>query len=303
MKLKSILTTILYSLEREAAERADSGAAGLVNLMTRFELIATLCLLCEVLPSVNRLSANFQKSHIDFSIIKVSLDATVRILKAKKNFDLTPEISNLVAKLKTKGLSVKYKKDNLEDQCTTFRETAQGPFLDKLIDNLNARFQDTEIMKAFDVLFDTTSYTSDSDTVQSSQLESLIKLCEQFAIDKSKANKELKDLEHYAKSAPETDFLTCLRPLHNNAWTAMFPELAKLARIYKVLPPHTADCERDFSNMKLVKTDIRNRMSEVTLDSLMRTSLEGPPVDQFPYEKAVKLWANKKTRRYKVQLH
>ena len=138
--------------------------------------------------------------------------------------------------------------------------------------------------------------------VQYSELEGcLIRLCDQFAINKSKAKLELKDFVHYAKSAPKTDFLNSLSN-SDNMYATMFPNLAKLAGIYKVLPPHTADCERDFSNMKLIKTDIRNRMSENTLDCLMRISLEGPPLEKFPYERAVKLWASKKNRRYQVKL-
>ena len=60
-------------------------------------------------------------------------------------------------------------------------------------------------------------------------------------------------------------------------------------RICRVTPIHTADVERTFSQLKLVKTRVRN--------SLLRIAIEGPPVGEFPVTEAVKLWATKKNRR------
>ena len=56
----------------------------------------------------------------------------------------------------------------------------------------------------------------------------------------------------------EKDFLACLSNT-DNAWSVVIPELAKLVRIYKVLPHHMADCERDFLTIKIIKMDIRNQ--------------------------------------------
>ena len=55
-----------------------------------------------------------------------------------------------------------------------------------------------------------------------------------------------------------------------------FPNLSKLAAILSVLSVTTATVERTFSNMKLIKTRLRKRMGDDTLDSTMRISIEGP---------------------------
>ena len=49
--------------------------------------------------------------------------------------------------------------------------------------------------------------------------------------------------------------------------------------------------------LKLIKTRIRNRMKEKTLDSLLRVAIEGPAVEDFPIREAVALWARKKNRK------
>ena len=48
-----------------------------------------------------------------------------------------------------------------------------------------------------------------------------------------------------------------------------------MALLQLVLPVTTATVERSFSDMKLVKTRLRSRLGENTLDQLMRVGIEG----------------------------
>lgn len=115
------------------------------------------------------------------------------------------------------------------------------------------------------------------------------------------------DIRHYVDSIGSSELesatggmvemLLCQRTL-----VSMFPNLSVLAKIYKTIPPHTADCERDFSRMKMSKTDLRNRMGEDTLECLMRITISGPAPENYPFLDAVKLWAAKKERRYRLKL-
>ncbi len=299
--MKGIVGSVSISLEREAEERGDAGAAGLVNLMTRFDFLATLCLMCEVLPTINRLSLQFQVSEINFSTVSTSLAATIAILKAKKEVDLTGTISGLEAQ------SIKIKtKLTFPEEVANFRIKTQAPFIDA-IDNIEARFHNSEFMASFSEIFNPQSYGTSK--VQPDEMCSHVaKLCEQFGLPKDTVINEMKDFIFYVQAAgdinlSQSDFLTKLTiKSDSNVYCATFPSLSKLAHIYKVLPPHTSDCERDFSQMKLIKTDIRNRMGEDTLDYLLRINIAGPPIEQFPFGKAVKLWPEKKDRRYKVRL-
>ena len=63
-----------------------------------------------------------------------------------------------------------------------------------------------------------------------------------------------------------------------------------------------SDCERGFSCLKRIKTVQRNRLSQEILNSLMMVSIEGPEVEEFPYEKAAKLWASFRNRRIDLGL-
>ena len=64
--------------------------------------------------------------------------------------------------------------------------------------------------------------------------------------------------------------------LASSALVAGFPNLASLTRLAVVLPVTTATVERTFSDMKLIKTRLRSRFGEETLNHTMRISIEGP---------------------------
>ena len=71
----------------------------------------------------------------------------------------------------------------------------------------------------------------------------------------------------------------------------MFPELAKLASIGALIPVSTAECERAFSAMNHIKTDLRQSLEDFyTGLFLMRISTEGPCIAQFNFERAADIW-------------
>jgi len=80
----------------------------------------------------------------------------------------------------------------------------------------------------------------------------------------------------------------------------MFPQLTKLSTIAALIPISTAECERAFSSMNHIKTELRNRLRTSTLDCLMRTSIEGPPLSDFNFERAADLWGGMRNRRLSV---
>ena len=80
----------------------------------------------------------------------------------------------------------------------------------------------------------------------------------------------------------------------------LYPELAKLANIGLVIPISTATCERGFSAMKHIKTELRNRLTTKVLDCLMRISIDGPDMANFDFDRAATKWANRRNCRIKV---
>ena len=77
--------------------------------------------------------------------------------------------------------------------------------------------------------------------------------------------------------------------------------IATLAPLQLVLPVTTATVERSFSDMRQVKTRLRSRLGENTLDQAMRVCIEGPPtLSEDELDTNVTHWKNMKPRRLSV---
>ncbi len=84
---------------------------------------------------------------------------------------------------------------------------------------------------------------------------------------------------------------------------AMFPNILKLVAIYMVMPFATATVERSFSDMKTIKTRLRNALSESTLDELMRIAIEGPAtLSEEDLDEILQVWQQQAehSRRIKI---
>ena len=82
----------------------------------------------------------------------------------------------------------------------------------------------------------------------------------------------------------------------------MYTNLAKLPSMAALLLISTAECELCFSTMNPIKTVLRNRVKTSTLDSLMRTSTDGPTLSHFNFERAADNWGSLHNRSLRVGL-
>ena len=71
----------------------------------------------------------------------------------------------------------------------------------------------------------------------------------------------------------------------SGAYTEIFPEMFKLLNIIMALFVGTATVERTFSQLKIIKTRLHNRISDVNLIRLMRIAIEGPELVSVNFDK------------------
>ena len=84
--------------------------------------------------------------------------------------------------------------------------------------------------------------------------------------------------------------------LASSALVAGFPNLEYLARLALVLPVTTATVERSFSDIKLIKTRLRSRLGEETLNHTMQITIEGPDkLNSENLDSIIQYWKEKKT--------
>lgn len=297
------LPSLLVSLDREASERGEPTALGLLRFVKSYKFVACAHLLADVLPHLGRLSRIFQKQNVDLTLIQPCLKVTIDSIKQYKDHP-GPHLSKVrevvTSELKDFDIPIS---DAKEEEF----KALQSKYIEAVVDGLQDRFPNVSELEAFS-LFDpqkcpasedeliiygqnkldilqTTYGTGDVPDVVSeacaSEWESLKRLI----------------LQKYS----HMDMRSMVKVLVTDATVkGMYPNLTSLASIAAILPVSTAECERAFSAMKRIKTDLRNRMKTSTLDCLMRISIEGPELECFDYEKAADLWAGMRNRRLSI---
>ena len=88
--------------------------------------------------------------------------------------------------------------------------------------------------------------------------------------------------------------------LTNDMLIALFSDLHKLATICLSIYISTASAEQSFSDMKLIKNRLRNRLTELSLSNLMKIVIKSPEkLTDSDLEEIVDVW-NRKGRRIAV---
>jgi len=85
--------------------------------------------------------------------------------------------------------------------------------------------------------------------------------------------------------------------------SSLYSNLRVLFEIYLIIPLSISCCERTFSRMNIIKTELHNRMEPKTLKLNMMVSLNGSDfvnLEEFKIEEAIDLWRNTKPRRLTV---
>ena len=209
-------------------------------------------------------------------------------------------------------------------------EKIRKSYLKKLIDNLKSRFEDKSLISAFDVfnpkkiprkemdqnghnIIESTNAGTeeqqDCETFMTYGNDHITNLSKQYQDDEGVCSSLEECLEEWGcfrqymhdnyKKLKHRDIIKEL--CSNSTISSIFPNMSVFAQVCRVVPIHTADVERTFSQLKLIKTRIRNRLAESTLDSLLRISIEGSSPEDYPFSDAVKLWAKKKNRRLSIK--
>ena len=183
----------------------------------------------------------------------------------------------------------------------TFEQDVQGPFIQKLCENIQQRFPDVELLDAFTV-FDPSKLPSSFDEMLESN----------YGIDKlDTLGNHFGSVDHQVLRTDWTNFrvymMQCCQGMSmkavlsklatNSTLQQMYPQLYKLAQICLIIPVSTADCERGFSAMGRVKTKLRNQMKNSTLNHCLRIVIEGPPVADFDFEQTLDSWKEHGHRR------
>ena len=184
--------------------------------------------------------------------------------------------------------------------------SACSQFVSIVIDNLKARFTeegDAAILGALTKLFDPSLYGFQSVSPVLSEASDVVAdyLSSCGLGSELDLNQELSSFISYAgvQVVRNGKVYCCVKDLVQLAlrFKSTYPSVAVAAERLLVSPVSTVDCERGFSKMNLIKTDIRNKLNINNLQNIMRISMHDSDEHSFKFEEAFSKWAAKKARR------
>ena len=306
--LKS-LPAVITALEREATERKDPAAKAYVNRVKTFKFVACLLLLADVLPHLAHLSRKFQESNLDYSQLSPALDATVLCIQQMFTHFGTQErkLCDYLERVEIQYSDV---------QKERFNENIRLPYLRALIDKLQRRFPAMPLLNAFGI-FNPSRIQEQNNDDQSDNLADfgteelgiLLEALGEKVIDNETVPAlvrvdsiitewiRLKALVCTVPSLKACKSVQSLAIALHKKYASDLPNILTMIDWGLAIILSTADSERDFSRLELIKSARRNRLRNSTINCLMEISIDGPPLQDFPFQRALLKWHSMSTYR------
>jgi hypothetical protein len=258
--LRRCLPSVVASLEREAEERNCAQATGLVSFVKRYKFVASLYMMSDILPPLANLSRAFQRKDVDFTVIKPLVQATKATIDSLL---VTPgehfsSLANVLPELRSSGINQPsaYEVDQ-------FRKNVYEKYLHVLSDHITGRFPDITLLDGFRI-FDPIDMPQDLLLHATHGFDSLQILTDHYGphsiVNPEASRVELKTFNSIVASNVGMKEMTSRGLMSHllkvKELSIMFPNLTKLAAIGLLLPVSTVDCERGFSTLTRVKTDL-----------------------------------------------
>ncbi|XP_064624543.1 uncharacterized protein C17orf113-like [Lineus longissimus] len=306
--VRKSLVPLQASLEHFHADSGDPEAKGVLKTMNTLKFVAMIHIMSDLLEPVTRLSRVMQAKTLDNTYLKCEVSMCEEALEA------------LLANPAQGGnaKNIKQACENLDIPCTDesldqFLTTKATPYISTVLNNIQSRFsQASHLLVAMSIfnpkLIPTVDRLAD---YGNQQIETLLEFYgaptteilqvrneeDQSAtvgpdVDPGETRTEWRALKKLlASEYKELSAQEVLQDLTKSEMgPVLYPNLTTLMTIALCLPVSTATVERSFSDMKMIKTRLRNRLSAKNLDHLMRISIEGPPMSAVDFDAILDIW-------------
>ena len=289
------LAALVDTFENIYDDTGDAEAHGIAVLLTKYKTVASIYMLSDVMHTVAKLQGNLQSKELDLASVPTMVSNTTKRLKELKEhpnsstwFKDHMEVFSDPAQLGKKNIVVS------EEDKAAFLQSIYRPYIQSVVDHIIVRMGSTDLIAAMSV-FDPHHVPDTEDNLTNYGMNKIVELTNFYGVVQkvqydgqegvSQPDIDAEDTEAEWKLFRRLIFTqyknnslheVLSKLISRGDIAAAFPNLSRLAGIISVLPVTTATVERSFSSMKLIKTRLRNRMGDDTLENSMRICIEGP---------------------------
>jgi hypothetical protein len=307
----------VYSALKELS-KDDAHAKGLKITMEKLHILLWIHVLADVLPSLNFVLSNLEKEDIDIALVQTSIQTATDNLEKSFMGDINQSeryknVRNHIDEYFEKQkpvydvISVTLPKKNasLEENFKLF-EIEFKLFVQEMIKNLRDLEENLEFANHFKIL-GPANIRKDSSLNDAMYGMSDLKILFEFYTYKPYSHLPitLMDADLFEEWKLYKSCVSKMSPelKREEVWSSIFrslrtslPNLIDLIELNMIIPLSTVECERGFSKMSLIKTDLRSCLSEFRLDSLLHISLNGTENIELVVDDLIVEWENKKKR-------
>ena len=291
------LPALVNTFEEIYNDTGDAEAHGIATLLTKYNTVACIYMLSDVLHTVAKLQGSLQGKDIDLASVPVMVESITKRLKELKESPKSSTWFKDHCLVFSDPTQLGMKEVEVTDvKKTNFERNVYRPYLQSVIDHINRRMESTDLISSMSV-FDPHQLpgTEKELTELDYGIEKMKNLtsfygCVQKITFDGKEGLSTPDIDPEDTESEWKLFRRVIFARHKGSSlqqvlsllvgtadiVAAFPNLSKLASILMELPVTTATVEHTFSTMKLIKTRLRSRMGEDTLEHTMRICIEGP---------------------------
>lgn len=148
--LHKSLPVVLLSLDHEAKDNVT--AFGLLAWLKDYRTLATLYLLCDLLPHLSALSRCFQRAKINLLQIHSNVQTTVALVRTMREGMNGSRLSKLEQDLLAGGRLEEFSISMSPELKLKWQKEVREPFIDRLLQNLQDRFDSTQLLSSFAIL-------------------------------------------------------------------------------------------------------------------------------------------------------
>jgi hypothetical protein len=258
---------------------------------------------------LSNLCKTFQKDNVTLSDLKYSLDTSISAIKAQFiGFDGESPTYGIILK--------EYLDDN--PYYSQYLPNEFINFAKALIQNLETRFPNSELYQSMRI-FDPRELPQKESELSSYGDEEIDILSKYFGLEKQRSDgtvvkpfvdileskKEWGMVKQVMKSIRDCDIIDGWQRIWNNRpqFCEQFPNINTLINITLLVPLSNANVERVFSQHKMTKTRLRNRMNIDTINMHLMILLNAPDdLADFNWNKAFEYWEKKQARRISSEI-
>lgn len=237
---------------------------GLLARLSSVEFISDLGLMYDVLFELSTLSQELQNRSMTLPRSLVLIKRTIRVLQTFKS-----QPGERMEEARKANHAFILRDVRLKSN-PKIRALPCAQFLQSIIDNITSRLCDDKLTSLVDDMniLDSTKWAPNP-CIRHGEHE-VQRLCLRFRLDSQQAVRGMRDFIEDPEREPA--------------------DLKPLLQCIRTIPCSTAECERSFSLMNNIETDLRSSLLLTNIASLMFVNINGPPIDLFNCASFVKSW-------------